>query len=319
MFRSILVPLDGSAFGEHVLPLALSIARRMSAALRLVRVLPRLVDVFFWTPPPGDPLEHELRQQHLNDAQAYMEDVGRRLGDLADVKVTYDIIEEGEEIGVAESLRAEVTSSAADLVVMTTHGRGSLERLWLGSLPDELIRTVTVPFLLVRPGSSPPDLHRDVVLHQILLALDGTTFAERIMEPALALGKAMGSNFTLVRAIPHALAHPAPAPSAAGPHASFAGGIATIGERVRQDAQAYLQAVAEYLHGVAGQVDIRVPVAGQPAAAIFQEAAAVGADLIALETHGRRGVSRLLMGGTGDKVVRTSPVPVLICRGPATG
>jgi nucleotide-binding universal stress UspA family protein len=315
MFRSILVPLDGSAFGEHVLPLALSIARRTGAALRLVRVLPRLADVFFWTPPPGDPLEHELRQKHLNDAQAYMEDVGRRLGDLAHVKVTYDILEEGVEIGVAEALRAEVTSSAADLVLMTTHGRGSLERLWLGSLPDELIRTLTVPFLLVRPGSSPPDLRQDVVLRQILLALDGTTFAEKIMKPALELGKAMGSNFTLVRAISHALASPAPA---AGQRESLEGGLAAIGERVRQDAQAYLQAVAEYIRRVGGRVEIRTPVAGQPAAAIFQEAAAAGADLIALETHGRRGLSQLLMGGTGDKVVRTSPVPVLICRGPAT-
>jgi hypothetical protein len=38
MYRSILVPLDGSSFGEHALPLALSIARRANAHLQLVRV-----------------------------------------------------------------------------------------------------------------------------------------------------------------------------------------------------------------------------------------------------------------------------------------
>jgi nucleotide-binding universal stress UspA family protein len=315
MFKSILVPLDGSPFGEHALPLALSIARRSGAALRLVRVLPRLVDVFFWTPPPGDPMEVQLREQHLADAQAYMEDVGSRLADTAEVPVTYDVLEEGEDIGVTESLRAEVITARADLVVMTTHGRGALERLWLGSVPDELVRSLTVPVLLLHPTQPRADLEADVPVRHIVLALDGTPFAEQIMEPALALGKAMGADYTLVRVIPHALpAHPAAASGVPAPPPAMAEMLAKIGERVRKDAEAYLEAVAESLRSDGAKVQIRMPVASQPAPAILKEAAA-GADLIALETHGRRGLSRLLMGGCADKVIRGSPVPVLVCRG----
>jgi nucleotide-binding universal stress UspA family protein len=316
MFKCILVPLDGSPFGEHALPLALSIARRSGAALRLVRVLPRLVDVFFWTPPPGDPMEVQLREQHLADAQAYMEDVGNRLADTADVAATYDVVEEGEEIGVTESLRAEAVATGADLVVMTTHGRGALERFWLGSVPDELVRSLTVPVLLLHPTQPHADLEADVPLRHIVLALDGTPFAEQIMQPALALGKAMGADYTLVRVIHHALAggHPAAAAGAPAPSQAMSEMLAKIGERVRKDAEAYLEAVAESLRSDGARVQIRMPVASQPAPAILKEAAA-GADLIALETHGRRGLSRLLLGGVADKVIRGSAVPVLVCRG----
>jgi nucleotide-binding universal stress UspA family protein len=316
MFKCILVPLDGSPFGEHALPLALSIARRSGAALRLVRVLPRLVDVFFWTPPPGDPLEVQLRQQHLADARIYMEDVGKRLPNTASLEVSFDVIEEGEELGVTESLRAEVASTGADLVVMTTHGRGTLQRLWLGSVPDELIRSLAVPVLLVHPTTPQVDLAADVALRHILLAVDGTPFAEKVLEPALAVGKAFDADYTLVRVIPSAI-HDGHAPETSGsraPSQALGEILAQIGQRVRGDAESYLQAVAEVLRADGARVQTRMPVASHPATALLKEAA-TGFDLIALETHGRRGLSRLLIGGVADKVIRGSPIPVLVCRG----
>jgi nucleotide-binding universal stress UspA family protein len=82
-----------------------------------------------------------------------------------------------------------------------------------------------------------------------------------------------------------------------------------------RQAEEYLHAVAERLRAEGASVQTRVHVAEQPAAAILREAALVGADLIALETHGR-GASRLLIGSVADKVVRGSSIPVLVCRLP---
>ena len=50
----------------------------------------------------------------------------------------------------------------------------------------------------------------------------------------------------------------------------------------------------------------------QPGAAIVHEAATPAADLVALETHGRRGLSRLILGSVADKVIRGAAVPVLV-------
>jgi nucleotide-binding universal stress UspA family protein len=295
MFRSVLVPLDGSPFAEYALPLAASVARRAGAPLRLAQVMHPLSDQFFWAPEPGDPLGVELRAQTRSRAQAYLEDAGRRLQGAGAVPVVCDVVEEGE--GVAESIRGDVLRGGADLVVMTTHGRGALARSWLGSVADELARSLTVPLLLVRPGQEALDLGREVVLRHVLVALDGTPFAERVLGPAEALVRTMDADCTLVRAVPAAPAS--------------AGGV-TVADRLRREADEYLQAVAGRLRAGGLRVQTRVAAGAQPAAAILQEAA--GFDLVALESHGRGGLSRLLLGSVADKVVRGSEVPVLVCR-----
>jgi nucleotide-binding universal stress UspA family protein len=127
----------------------------------------------------------------------------------------------------------------------------------------------------------------------------------------------MGAEYTLVRVIPPeppsrpALTEPAPL----GPGQATSVESASANEGLRREADRYLQAVAERMEA-AGKVQRRVLVAAQPAAAILQEASA-GAHLIALETHGRRGLSRFLLGSVADKVVRGSSLPVLVCRPPA--
>jgi nucleotide-binding universal stress UspA family protein len=312
MFRSILVPLDGSTFAEHAMPLALSIARHAGATLRLVRVLHRLEDIYFWAPMPGDTLETQLREHSQAEAQAYLEDLGRRLGNVDGVRLAYDVLEQGMEVGVTECLRADVVKGEVDLVVMTTHGRGTVARVWLGSVADELVRSLSVPLILVRPEPNPvADLGREVILRHILLALDGSPLAERMLGPAETLGKAMGADFTLLRVIQHGLYSRLLHPSTGAP--ALAQRVENVGDELRQEAEVYLEKVAAGLRADGLRVQTRVVAADHPAAAILGEAAA-SADLIALETHGRRWLSRFLMGSTADKVVRGGSLPVLVSR-----
>jgi nucleotide-binding universal stress UspA family protein len=308
MIRSVMVPLDGSTFAEHALPLALGIARRAGAALQLVRVHQTL-------PPPGvvgpgfiDHLDLEVRKQEL----AYLDVTARRLNAWPPVPAAV-ILLDGDP---APALEGHATSSGVDLVVMSTHGRGPLGRFWLGSVADELVRRLPVPLLLVRPHDGAPDLSREPAPQHLLLPLDGTPLAEQILEPAVALGSLTGARFTLVRVVKPSLGvgHLSDGGTRDGMTAALLGQVEAAQKRLQDEAQAYLDGVAEWLRERGLKVQTRVVVEGHPAAAILREARAQAADLIALETHGRGGLSRLLLGSVADKLVRGGTAPVLVSR-----
>lgn len=315
MFRHIIVPLDGSVFGEHAVPLAVAVAKHCGATVQLLRIVPPLADYFFMPPEMTDPLDKQLRQTHRNDALAYLDSVVKRLQDPG--PVSCGVMEEDE--GVCESICANVVKTGADLIVLSSHGRGAVARFWLGSIADTLVRTAPVPVLLARPPEQVPaaDLNHTASLKHFLLALGGNTIAERIVEPALALGKLTGAAYTLVRVVRPA--YPGLISSSGtytGPKpASGWGELGKIDEQNCLKAEAYLKTVADRLRAEGAVVQTRVHIAEQPATALLREAGLVGADLIALETHGR-GVSRLLIGSVADKVVRGSSIPVLVCRLP---
>jgi nucleotide-binding universal stress UspA family protein len=309
MYRSLLVPLDGSGFGEQALPLALSIARRAGATLQLVHVHTPLAAAY----SDGSLVLDASLDLHLKrHGQAYLDSIAQRLASVTSVPVR-TVLLEGE---IAATIRAAAASTGVDLVVMTTHGRGPLGRLWLGSVADALVRELSMPLLLVRPQDAAPDFASEPPLKHVLLPLDGSPLAEQMLEPALALGNLMGADYTLLRIIKPVvpIEDQLEGTSAAQLAQSFLKRVETIHVQLCKEAQDYLERVAVRLRGRALHVQTRVAVEQQPAVAILQEAMASSHDLIALETHGRRGLSRLLLGSVADKVLRGASLPVLVHR-----
>jgi nucleotide-binding universal stress UspA family protein len=311
MYRTLLVPLDASPFGEQALPLALSIARRAEADVHVVHVHNPLAGLY----PEGAAYIDDALEAHLRDSQrAYLDSVVRRVAAVSPVHVTPAFLEGG----ITESLRVLAASTPIDLVVMTTHGRGPLGRFWLGSVADALIRELPMPLLLVRPQEAPLDLGKEPVLQHILLPLDGSALAEQMIEPAIALGSLMDADYTLLRVIKP------PAPVNLHPEVAAIGEIAQsvvhqidkLQEQLHKEAEDYLERVAERLRKRSLRVRTRVAVEDQPAIAVLHEVAAqsrpASIDLVALETHGRRGLSRMFLGSVADKVVRGASVPVLV-------
>jgi len=84
--------------------------------------------------------------------------------------------------------------------------------------------------------------------------------------------------------------------------------------KLLQEAQTYLEGVAARLRGRATRIETRVVAEDQPAVGILREAQDLDVNLIAMETHGRRGLSRLLLGSVADKVVRGGHLPILLHR-----
>jgi nucleotide-binding universal stress UspA family protein len=290
MYRSVLVPLDGSAFAEHALPLALSIARRAGATLHLVQVhvlYPLQEPACGWL-PFNPTLDVEVKEQE----RAYLAGVVKRLAAGSAVPVTSTLTDGLIVDGILEQVRAQ----KADLIVMTTHGQGPLTRLWLGSTADALIRLAPSPVLLARPQEGAPDLAREPDLAHVLIPLDGSELAEQVLPRVVALGRLRQAEYTLLRVIE------SPVQSRRLPTQALA------------EAQAYLDPVGARLRAEGLIVQTRA-VFGRPvASALLEEARQEVTDLIALATHGRGGFKRLLLGSVADKVLRGATVPVLIYR-----
>jgi nucleotide-binding universal stress UspA family protein len=302
MIHSILVPLDGSAFAEHALPLAMALARRSAAVLHLVQVhVPVLAIESFNL--LDDALDASLRERE----RAYLEEVAGRVRDHVNVPVRTAM-----PIGpVADVLIEQARQSEADLIVMTTHGRGALSRVWLGSVADEMVRRGPAPVLLMRPPEGSVDLAIAPALARILLPLDGSPHAERVLTDAVALAGTMAAEFSLLQVIP-------PVPILGYDLGGYAAAGTDIGlmEKLESDAHVYLGRVKEWLEARGFRADARIAIGEQPASAILDEAKACACDLIALHTRGRSGLSRLLLGSVADKVVRGASCAVLVYRGP---
>src|ERR1700722_7701314 len=199
MFCTILTPLDGSTFGEWALPMALGIARRSAANLRLLHVVPPPATLYSENALfiEDSDLESYVREHQRSASLYYLGAVAKRLKGLA-APGAAQVVVEGE---VRDPIRAQAGIGRADLVVMTTHGRGPLGRLWLGSVVDELVRTLSMPVLLTRPKEGTPDLEREADLKRILIALDGSPLAEQVLKPAVEIGRLTGAELLLLRVV----------------------------------------------------------------------------------------------------------------------
>jgi nucleotide-binding universal stress UspA family protein len=302
MYRSILVPLDGSAFAEHALPLALSIARRAKAPLQIAHVDLVPAPMYVLSRPN---MESTYDAQARERAAAYLDDVVWRLSARTSVPVETVLLEGS----VAEALQEHVAIKGVDLVVMTTHGRGALGRAWLGSVADKLVRHLPIPVLLVRPREEPHDLTAEPVLRRVLIPLDGSALAEQALEPALTLGGLMPAEYTLLHVVEPMLIM-------GDEMGAFATGAAAAAMHAQlpEEGRKYLSGVVQQLGSRGETVQSKVVIDRPAAEAILQEAKTGGCDLIALATHGHGGLARLLLGSVADKVLQGAPVPVLVYR-----
>lgn len=299
MFLSLLVPLDRSSFAEHALPLAVSIARRAKARLDLVEVhaLYALDD-----PHAGwAPFEPDRDAQRGRQEQLYLEATAKWATSVSPVATTAAVLPGSATIPstVADSLLEHARAGKADLIVMATHGRGRLSRLGLGSVADELVRRAHLPVLFVRPSEQAPGMVPEPVLDHVLVPLDGSPLAEQVVGPAVDLARLMEARCILLRVVE--------------PHSSPDDGESGRPSEKAQ-AEVYLERIAGRLRGQGLEVQTQVVVARDAAEAIRKEAEAQPNSLVALATHGRGGLKRLLLGSVADKLIRGATSPVLVYR-----
>lgn len=296
-FTKIVVPLDGSSLSEAALPFAEAIARASRGTIHLARVhTPIVTAVDFGIFPPN--FDDELRQAEHD----YLATIAHTLSSEEKV-VTGTQLLDGS---VGRAIRSYVEQLGAALVVISTHGRTGLSRMWLGSTTDWLVRFLPVPVLAVRPTSETPA--RPISFDHILVALDGSDRSETILPEAVRLARLRGSHLTLLRVVPPVVRELAPYASPTFPPVRDEGRTTDLVQR----AKGYLEDVADSVRRETGlAVSTEVVVNDRAADAILERAHADGADVIALSTRGR-GASRLLVGSVADKVLRAFSGTMLV-------
>jgi nucleotide-binding universal stress UspA family protein len=295
MSRHVMVPLDGSRFAETAIPAALRLTEATGCCLELVMVQ-ELGPVFAM---------EAWEAAYPEAARTYLNDVVARLsnGSQRDIKTTVLVGRPASE------LDERSRESTADLIVMATHGRGPLSRVWLGSVADELMRHTRTPILLVRPEDKDKvDLTDRPSFQHVLVPLDGSERAEAVVAQAVTLARGPEGQYTLLRVV----RYPDELVSAYVP-GTIQMSQQVVDEGIRE-ANIYLDGIATRMRQDGLEVETRVLVDSRPASAILSYADDHEVDLIAMATHGRGGVPRAVMGSVTDKVVRGAHRPVLVVR-----
>ncbi len=157
--------------------------------------------------------------------------------------------------------------------------------------------------VLLRPRDPPEEPAAPPSITKVLVALDGSALAEEVLGPAAALARLLGARCTLLRVVESRL------PPPAAPHV----GELPPDPRVAE-ALSYLRGIGEKLTGQSIRPDVQVVVSPHSAGAILEAGQTERGTLIALATHGRGGLRRMLMGSVADKLIRAAAGPVLVYR-----
>lgn len=305
MLRSILVPLDGTSFSERSLPLARQMARASGGEIHLVRVhLPREPDAllshssFQWE---GVDLSEYDQKERRTEAD-YLERLEHALGSNG-IHVDSALLEAGD---VSEQLREHAERVDADTIVITSHAREGVQRLFLGSVADKVLRTSRLPLFIVHPERGERDVVPPTKIEHILVPVDWSGLVGAVFAPLIELAKTMGARVTLTSVVTPVVVGPKIVPIAP-----------ETPDEDEERARAHLEEMAGDLRAEGLDVDVLVVSANDPERGIVSVAEACGADLIAMATHGYTGVKRKLAGSIANRVLHMSDLPMMVMRPPA--
>ncbi len=311
--HKVVIPLDGSEFSRQILPYVRQFLDPADSELILLRVTespeglsgtparPATTEV----PVPMYESEQdvELAKHPIYASQAW-ETLEARLVDELQVDAVH-LKDAGYTVSIAirfgdpaQEIVDFVNHEPVDLIAMTTHGRSGLSRLVFGSVADQVLRSVSVPVMLLRPFERPADMRtRGQVLAQrlaedrpvrIAVATDGSPFAQTATAFAGDLACALKAEVTLLVAV-HADEGTDRARTILDGAQNLLGDLETAPESIS-------------LVGYADEV-------------ITQHLVKTPADLLVIGAFGDRGATRFFIGSTAQRLAQHAPISVLVVKG----
>ncbi|HWP23868.1 MAG TPA: universal stress protein [Candidatus Binatia bacterium] len=312
--RCLIVPLDGSELAETILPIATHVASSLGIEL----VLARACEI---------PATAYYRSEDFQGAEAFIPSYEEMLAAATEEARSYleNKLEELRRQGITRARSVMLHGSAAEeiielgrstegsLIAICTHGRSGVMRWILGSVASKVLQGATHPLLVVRPTASRRSAFRPE-LKNLIVGLDGSELAERVLPYASAFAKKLNLSMVLLRVCE------TPIDAWQVRRKNFAHRLAQRQALLEKRAQDYLEAKANQLrssleiHQVATKV-----VLGYPASALVDMAEKNPGNMVAMTTHGRSGFGRWIMGSVAEKVIHHSRAPVLLVRSSERG
>jgi nucleotide-binding universal stress UspA family protein len=299
MLSKILVPLDGSKTAERVLPCARDLASRLKLRLEFLMA----VDTSEFAANIS-PESAQLLDRLTSEGLRYADDYLRRVaGTIDNVGVGCEVQQGRPENVILDS--GELDKNA--LIAMATHGRSGLNRFLLGSVAEKVLRGAANPLLLVRAGS---EIAQGVPsgFRTIIVALDGSDLAERILPLAADLSRKLAAEILLFRA------YHVPYSAYTGDEAFYAVNYDEMTANVRAEAARYIERKAGELRSSGIAKVTYLTKEGLAGDEIIALASQTPDSLIAMCSHGRSGVKRWVLGSVTETVVRHADDPVLVVR-----
>jgi nucleotide-binding universal stress UspA family protein len=154
MYERILVPLDGSELAEQALPYAREMATKFKSHLTLLRAISTSDEALrevaaeptaVTAPELTVGVARSMHESQADAARTYLRGIAETF-DGSGIEVETELAE-GDPEYVIETQAKELNAS---LIVMASHGRSGLSRLLHGSIADEIVRSSTVPIMLIR-------------------------------------------------------------------------------------------------------------------------------------------------------------------------
>lgn len=289
MFERVLIPLDGSSRAELILGQLKPLLQRDRSDLLLLRGV--------YDPPSLAKIDTgKLLREDTAEAEAYLGQVVHRL-ERDGLRARAIVKKESAEEAILQATREQ----NVDLIAMTTHGYTGAERWILGSVTEKVLRAAEVPLLVLHSfkrtpsGASVPLAGESVSFKSILVPIDAGEQSLAVLPWVERLARTYQSELVLVHVRPES-----EEPQGAGlPPGQESPDPLTL--KIAQDRLA-----------AAGRTVRSVTVSGDPARRILEMAGTGGFDLLAMATHGRSGLRRWILGSIAEKILRASPIPMLV-------
>lgn len=199
-----------------------------------------------------------------------------------------------------EAVRGVVESVGADLCVAGTTGGSALAHVVFGSVGERILRTATVPVVLV-PKDFAPQLARGELVTRVMVPVEMGTDAEVVVAEALAVARRFHAKTDVV--------HVADLPQYVQRHASLANDTAAA---LGAELTGLLQRASGGDPEVQGHLEL-----GSVETSLLEHVGKSAVDLVVMRTHGRGAVERFFVGSVTEKMVRKGGVPVLVLPAPA--
>jgi nucleotide-binding universal stress UspA family protein len=298
MYSRMLIPLDGSKTAEKVLPFARFVAGALKLPIELLAVVDIVEMATHISADRARYLDAMIADSVLRSEQ-YLREIAHKFPNCTKCTV---------EKGKTEQVIIE--TAAADkgtLVTMATHGRSGMNRWLLGSVTEKVLRGGTNPMLLVR-ATEEGKTNGGAALKSIVVPLDGSELAERVLPAVAELAKTLKLAVVLFRA------YNLPYSAYAGGEGYYAVNYNELLTAMRDEAVDYLKKKAEAVKKMGIAEVSCVAKEGFAADEIISQARQSPDNLIVMCTHGRSGVKRWMLGSVTETVVRHSGGPILVLR-----
>lgn len=301
MFRSIVVPLDGSAFAAEALPY-IPLLAAPEATVTLVRV----------TEPHREllPFGHARHAAAAERVRTLIErDLDQRAESLraAGLTVTTDV----RTGHAADEILACAREHASDLIAMTTHGHSGLIGLAPGSVTNRVLHGAEPAVFTFRPTGKGVDA--TPAFNTIVVPLDGSEFAARALDVAEDLARKLGASIAVVQAVQDQYPMMYASDPMMEPTVADMELWEEVSKQAASDAEIYVRDLSARLNE-SGITATGTTVTGGAAESVQEFVSQVAHPLVVMTSHGRTGVTRWFLGSVAERLVTSAPCPLVILR-----